>query len=112
MASPSPAKNIRPLSKPSAFGNATSPPIRSFLTHYDLRGKTLVPCNTNAGYGVGNSFETVKALAPKSTVLEGFSTRGGVERDGVLFVMKADKEKQVQREVQTWLKKLNLLSKQ
>lgn len=71
----------------------------------------MVPFNTNAGYGVGSSFETVKALAPRSTILEGFSTRGGVERDGVLFVMEGNKEKQVQQEVTAWLKKINLLSK-
>ena len=64
-----------------------------------------------ASYGVGSSFETVKALAPHSTVLEGYSTRGGVERDGVLFVMDGNKEKQVQREVTAWLKKINLLPK-
>lgn len=92
------------------WGMQLPPPIKSFLTHYDLSGKTLVPFNTNAGYGVGSSFETVKALAPKSTILEGFSTRGGVERDGVLFVMKGDKEKQVQQEVRSWLKRLNLLN--
>jgi len=93
------------------WGMQLPPPVKSFLKQYDLRGKTLVPFNTNASYGVGSSFETVKALAPHSTVLEGYSTRGGVERDGVLFVMDGNKEKQVQREVTAWLKKINLLPK-
>lgn len=75
------------------------PPMKSFLKQYDLSGKTVVPFNTNAGYGVGSSFETVKQLCPKSKVLEGFSTKGGIERDGILFVMQGDKEKQVQGEV-------------
>lgn len=92
------------------WGMQLPPPIKSFLARHDLRGKTLVPFNTNAGYGVGSSFETVKALAPQSTVLEGFSTRGGVERDGVLLVLKGDKEKQVRQAVKAWLKKLNLLA--
>jgi flavodoxin len=93
------------------WGMQLPPPMKSFSKQYDLSGKTLVPFNTNAGYGVGSSLETVKALAPRSTVLEGFTTRGGVERDGVLFVMEGNKEKQVQTEVQAWLKKLNLVGK-
>ena len=93
------------------WGMQLPPPVKSFLKQYDLSGKTLVPFNTNAGYGVGSSFETVKALAPRSTVLEGFSTRGGVERDGILFVMEGNKEKQVQQEVTAWLKKIYLLPK-
>jgi flavodoxin len=91
------------------WGMQLPPPIKSFLSEVDLSGKTLVPFNTNAGYGVGSSFETVKVLAPKSTILEGFSTRGGIERDGVLFVMEGTKEKQVQTEVHAWLKRINLL---
>jgi flavodoxin len=93
------------------WGMQLPPPMKSFLKQYDLSGKTVVPFNTNAGYGVGSSFETVKALAPRSIVLEGYSTRGGVERDGVLFVMDGKKEKQVQQEIMTWLKKINLLPK-
>lgn len=93
------------------WGMQLPPPIKSFLKQVDLSGKTVVPFNTNAGYGVGSSFETVKALAPRSTVLEGFSTRGGVERDGVLFVMQGNKEKQVQQAVMAWLSRINLLDK-
>jgi hypothetical protein len=29
-----------------------------------VKGKLIVPFNTNAGYGIGNSFETVKNYAP------------------------------------------------
>ncbi|HEX8328216.1 MAG TPA: flavodoxin [Hymenobacter sp.] len=93
------------------WGMQLPPPIKSFLKQYDLSGKTLVPFNTNAGYGVGSSFETVKAMVPKSTVLKGFSTRGGIERDGVLFVMEGNKEKQVQTQVKAWLSEINLLTK-
>ncbi|WP_243770900.1 MULTISPECIES: flavodoxin family protein [Mucilaginibacter] len=85
------------------------PPIKTFLKQYDLSGKTVVPFNTNAGYGVGSGFETVKELCPKSKVLEGYSTKGGIERDGILFVMKDDKERQVNAEVQEWLKKIGLI---
>jgi flavodoxin len=88
------------------WGMQLPPPMKSFLKQYDLSGKTIVPFNTHAGYGVGNSFEMVKALAPNSTILEGFSTKGGVERDGILFVMQGDKEVQVQAEVEKWLQKI------
>lgn len=87
------------------WGMQLPPPMKSFLNQYDLSGKTIVPFNTNAGYGIGSSFETVNQLCPKSKVLKGFSTKGGVERDGILFVMEGNKEKQVQAEIQNWLKK-------
>lgn len=91
------------------WGMQLPPPMKSFLSQYDLSGKRIVPFNTNAGYGIGSSFETVKKLCANSTVLEGFSIKGGVERDGILFVMEGEKEKQAQEEVEKWLKKLNLL---
>src|SRR2546423_9890143 len=34
------------------------PPIKSFLRQYNLRGKTVIPFNTNAGYVVGGGFQT------------------------------------------------------
>ncbi|WP_255478114.1 flavodoxin [Flavobacterium sp. 9R] len=91
------------------WGMQLPPPMKSFLKQYNLGGKTIVSFNTNAGYGIGTSFETVKELCPKSTVVEGFSTKGGVERDGILFVMEGEKEKQVDVEIQNWLKELSLI---
>jgi flavodoxin len=91
------------------WGMQLPPPMKSFLAQYDLGGKTIVPFNTNGGYGIGSSFETVKALAPKSKVLDGFSTKGGIERDGILFVMKGDKEIQARAEVKKWLRRIALL---
>ena len=82
------------------------PPVKSFLKEYDLTGKIVVPFNSNAGYGIGNSFETVKLLCPNSRILKGYSTQGGKEKDGVLFVMEGDKEKQVQIEIKNWLIKI------
>lgn len=91
------------------WGMQLPPPIKSFLKQYDLNGKIIIPFNTNAGYGIGSSFETVKALAPKSKLLEGFSIKGGVERDGILFVMEGDKVLQAQAEVTKWLQKIGML---
>jgi flavodoxin len=87
------------------------PPIKSFLKQYDLSGKTVIPFNTNAGYGVGSSFETIKELCPKSKVPEGFSIKGGIERDGILFVMEGEKENQAQAEVRNWLRKIKLMKR-
>jgi len=92
------------------WGMQLPPPMKSFLKQYNLEGKTVIPFNTNAGYGVGSTFQTLKELCPKSKVLEGFSTKGGIERDGVLFVMKGEKEKQVEVEVQKWLKKIGFIN--
>jgi flavodoxin len=91
------------------WGMQLPPPMKSFLKQYDLRGKTIVPFNTHAGYGPGGSFETIKSLCPNSTILEGFSIKGGVERDGIYFVMEGEKEKQAQIDVKRWLRKLSLL---
>ena len=85
------------------------PPMKSFLHQYDFTGKTIIPFNTNAGYGVGSGFETVKELCPSSKVLEGFSTKGGIERDGIYFVMQGAKQKQAQDEIREWLQKIRFL---
>ncbi|RFZ94616.1 flavodoxin [Mucilaginibacter conchicola] len=92
------------------WGMKLPPPVKSFLKQYNLSGKTIVPFNTNAGYGVGTTFDTVKELCPNSKVLEGFTTKGGVERDGVLFVMKGEKETQARGEVRGWLKQIKMLN--
>lgn len=93
------------------WGMQLPPPIKSFLTQYDLADKTVIPFNSNAGYGIGSSFETVKALCPKSKVLEGFSTKGGIERDGIKFVMEGQKEKETRAEVTRWLSAIGLVVK-
>lgn len=91
------------------WGMQLPPPMKSFLKEYNLSAKTVIPFNTNAGYGIGSSFDTVKQLCADSKILEGFSTKGGIERDGILFVMDGEKEKQAQTEVQKWLHKIGLL---
>ncbi|MCS4163088.1 flavodoxin [Sphingobacterium paramultivorum] len=88
------------------WGMQLPPPIKSFLKQYDLAGKTIVPFNTNAGYGVGSSFDTIKQLCSKSKILEGFTTKAGKERDGILFVISGEKEKQLTVQLAQWLEKL------
>jgi flavodoxin len=91
------------------WGMQLPPPVKSFLKQNDLSGKTIIPFNSNAGYGIGSTFDTVKEMAPNSKVLEGYSTKGGIERDGVLFVIKDNKEAEVTKQVQAWLQKLKVI---
>lgn len=91
------------------WGMKLPPPMKSFLRQYDLKGKIVIPFNTNAGYGIGSSFDTVKELCPSSDVREGFSTKGGIERDGAFFVIKGEKATSAQAEVKKWLQKIKML---
>ncbi len=93
------------------WGMQLPPPMKSFLKQYDLSGKTIVPFNTNGGYGIGTSFQKVKELCPNSNVLEGFTIRGGSERDGQYLVLKDEKRKEAEDNVKQWLQKLGLISK-
>jgi flavodoxin len=85
------------------------PPMKSFLHEYNPSGKTIIPFNTNAGYGVGSSFQTVKELCPDSKILEGFEIEGGVERDGKYLVIKDEKAKEAETEVKKWLQKIKVI---
>ena len=91
------------------WGMQLPPPMKSFLHQYDLSGKTVIPFNTNAGFGIGSSFETVKTLCPKSRLLDGFTTKGGIERDGILLVIKGDKAEEARVDVKKWLIQVGIL---
>ena len=91
------------------WGMQLPPPMKSFLNEYDLKGKTVIPFNTNAGYGIGTSFETIKNRCPNSTILEGYSTKGGIERDGIIFVMVGEKEIEVKSRIKGWLKRIGMI---
>ena len=88
------------------WGMQLPPPMKTFLSENDLSGKIVIPFNTNAGYGIGSSFDKVKELCPDSKILEGYTTKGGIERDGILFVMEGTKEVEVKKEVNDWLSSL------
>lgn len=85
------------------------PPMKSFLKEYDLSGKTVIPFNTNGGYGVGSSFQTVEDLSPGANVLEGFSIKGGLERDGILLAIAGERREEVKAEVVEWLRSIKVL---
>lgn len=84
------------------------PPMKTFLSEHDLSGKTVVPFNTNGGYGVGSSFQTVADRSPNADVLEGFSTRGGLERDGIYLAIKDERREEVHTGVTDWLQNLQI----
>ena len=94
------------------WGMKLPPPMKSFLKQYDLSGKTVIPFNTNGGYGVGSSFETVKELCPNCNVLEGFTMKGGSERDGQRLVIKDEMAKQAETKVKEWLQKIKLIKEE
>jgi len=93
------------------WGMKLPPPMKSFLHQYELTGKTVIPFNTNDGYGIGSCFETVKELCPNSKIVEGFTIKGGVESDGQSRLSKEQNAKEAEKEVKEWLQK-NKLTKE
>jgi Flavodoxins len=91
------------------WGMQLPPPVKSFLRQYDLSGKKVIPFNTNGGYGIGSSFETVKELCQNSEILDGFTIKGGSERDGILLALTGDKQANAETEVKKWLRKIKIL---
>jgi len=86
------------------FGSPTwdmqlPPPMKTFLVEHDLGDKTVIPFNTNGGYGVGSSFQRIEDWCPDADVLDGFSTRGGLERDGFYFAIKENRREGVRAKV-------------
>ena len=49
-----------------------APPVATFLSEYDLSGKTIVPFCTHGGGGLGRIGKDVAKLCPRSTVLSSF----------------------------------------
>src|SRR5690606_41864617 len=78
------------------------PPMKSFLSENDLSGKTVIPFNTNAGYGIGSSFATVGELCPDCEILNGFSTRAGTGREGVYSSLEGEKELELRQKEKGW----------
>jgi flavodoxin len=70
-------------------------PVKTFLSEYDLSGKTIAPFCTHEGSGLGRSVTDISKLCPQSTVLEGVAVRG---RD----------VKTAQNAVLEWLRRINI----
>ena len=75
-----------------------APPVATFLSSYDLSGKTIVPFMTHEGSRMGHSESDIKKLCPKSDILNGLPIRGG-------------HVKQAQGEIMKWLKEIGMIKK-
>tara|TARA_R110002012_G_scaffold178236_1_gene343237 strand:+ start:19769 stop:20392 length:624 start_codon:yes stop_codon:yes gene_type:complete len=86
------------------------PPMKSFLTDHDFSGKTVIPFNTNGGYGLGSTLEVVEELCADCQILEAFETRGGLERDGILLAIENERQEEVEADVVAWLKNIGFIN--
>lgn len=48
-------------------------PVKTFLSEHDFSGKTILPFCTHAGYGAGDTYDTIQDLSEGSTVEEGLA---------------------------------------
>jgi len=85
------------------------PPMKTFLTENDLSGKTVIPFNTNAGFGVCEGVAQLRGLCNECNSLECFSVEGGYEKRGVLLAIEGEREEEVSDQLNTWLEKIGLL---
>ena len=94
------------------WGMKLPPPVKSFLQTHDLEGKEVIPFNTNGGYGVGSSFRQLALLCEECNILEGYSTRGGSERDGIYLAIRGQRHAQVSGSVKDWLEEIGVLTRE
>jgi flavodoxin len=72
-----------------------APPVATFLSEYDLSGKTIVPFCTHGGGGLGRIGKDIAKLCPQSTILSSFEIYGsGTEN--------------AQAKVSAWLRKVGM----
>jgi len=55
--------------------------VFTFLEHYDLTGKKIVPLCTNEGSGLANSEKDLARSCPGAVIAEGLSVRGHQAKD-------------------------------
>ena len=75
--------------------NTIAPPVATFLSEYDLLGKTIVPFCTHGGGGLGRIVEDVAKLCPQSTILSSFEIYGSGTGN-------------VQAKISAWLSKIGM----
>ena len=66
--------------------------VFTFLEHYDLAGKKIIPLCTNEGSGMANSEKDIKASCPGAEVLPGLSVRGHQTKDSRDMIVSWAKE--------------------
>ncbi len=70
-------------------------PVKSFLSEYDVSGKTVVPSVTHAGSGLGRSVLDIAALCPHSTIQDNLAVWG-------------KNANTAQNDVSTWVRRLHV----
>ena len=72
----------------------TYPPIiNTFLEHYDLTGKTIIPFSTSEGSGLLNTVAELREVCKGATVTEALAIRGSQARSS-------------EKKVSEWAKKM------
>lgn len=69
--------------------------VFSFLSAYELSGKTIVPFCTHDGYGAGSSYRSVQSAAPDAKVLEGMT-------------LESTNVPSSESQIQDWLKRIGI----
>jgi flavodoxin len=77
------------------WGGSIAPPVRTFLSEYDLSGKTLAIFMTHGGSGLGRAPADIKTLAPRAILADGLAVSGRRAHDA-------------RNEVMAWISKLGL----
>lgn len=72
-----------------------APPVATFLSEYDLSGKTIVPFCTHGGGGLGRIDNDIAKLCPQSNILSSFKIYGSGRENA-------------QSEVSAWLSKMGI----
>jgi flavodoxin len=75
--------------------NTIAPPVATFLSEYNLSGKTIVPFCTHGGGGLGRVGKDIAELCPQSAVLSSFEIYGSGGVDA-------------QARVRAWLNKVGI----
>ncbi|MCI1648412.1 MAG: NAD(P)H-dependent oxidoreductase [Bacteroides sp.] len=89
--------NIIIIGSPN-WWSTIAPPVASFLSKVDLKGKIIVPFMTHGGGRMGHSMEYINKLCPDSKITEGLPIRGNEVTD-------AD----TKQEIVKWLKKIEVI---
>ena len=78
---------------------ATPRPVLSFLEHYDLTGKTVIPFNTHEGSGQSGTAREIEAASSGAQLLQGLAVQGRVAQED---------EDRTRKLLADWLKSLGL----
>ncbi len=79
-----------------------TPPIRTFLTKYDLSGKIIYPFATNAGW-IGSTFDEIRELC-KGTIKEEMNIKFTIDHAENKLVTSDEK-------IDDWINKINGINK-